>query len=224
MSALLRLYPRVWRDRYGDEMAWLLESRGVGWRDRLDLVGGAMDAWLHPARRSRIPPTAAVIAGGSWTMAATVMLLQPAPPDWPFYLVETLPLALAAGAALVVALMGVALRLGDGGGRLAAIVLLLGIGGSAAWIAAMALELLVGVPLPVLAAAQTVAMVGILLVGARLVLADDEPVGILTVVGPAAMLVPWTAGWLAFGAAWTAIGLVLWADRTSPTVPPGPSG
>jgi hypothetical protein len=31
--------------------------------------------------------------------------------------------------------------------------------------------------------------------------------------GPIAMLVPWTVLWLAFGAAWTAVGIVLSMER-----------
>ena len=38
-------------------------------------------------------------------------------------------------------------------------------------------------------------------------------IGPLLIVAGAAMLVPWTAGWVAFGAAWTAIGVVLLRDR-----------
>jgi len=48
MSALLRLYPRAWRDRYLDELSALLAERPPSSRDRLDLLGGALDAWLHP--------------------------------------------------------------------------------------------------------------------------------------------------------------------------------
>lgn len=224
MSMMLRLYPRAWRDRYEDEMGWLLEARPAGWRDRFDLVLGAADAWLHPPRRSWLPPAAALLGGGLWTLAATTLVLQPAPPDWPFYLVETLPLAITAGASMLVAAIGVALRLGDGGGRLARLVLLLAVGGLAAWVVALAIELGPGLALPVLAAAQTIAMVGMLLVGSRLVLADDEPVGAFLVAGTAAMLAPWTLGWLALGAAWTAIGIVLWADRVARVAPPGLAG
>jgi hypothetical protein len=55
MSALLRLYPRAWRDRYGDELAALLEEQPATLLDRLDLVRGAIDARMHP----QVPGTAA---------------------------------------------------------------------------------------------------------------------------------------------------------------------
>jgi hypothetical protein len=47
-SIWLRLYPRAWRARYGDELAALLEARTPSLEDRLDLVRGALDAHLHP--------------------------------------------------------------------------------------------------------------------------------------------------------------------------------
>ena len=41
---LVRLYPRAWRARYGDEFADLLTDRGVGPFDVLDVILGALDA------------------------------------------------------------------------------------------------------------------------------------------------------------------------------------
>jgi hypothetical protein len=48
MNALLRLYPRAWRERYLAEVTALLEERPPSLGDRLDLLRGAADAWLHP--------------------------------------------------------------------------------------------------------------------------------------------------------------------------------
>ncbi|HEY8167602.1 MAG TPA: hypothetical protein VIF84_02700 [Candidatus Limnocylindrales bacterium] len=48
MSHLLRLYPRAWRERYGDEMLALLETQPASPLDQLDLIRGALDARLHP--------------------------------------------------------------------------------------------------------------------------------------------------------------------------------
>jgi len=48
MSRLLRLYPSAWRDRHGEELLALLETRPPNLRDRIDLVRGALDARLHP--------------------------------------------------------------------------------------------------------------------------------------------------------------------------------
>jgi hypothetical protein len=46
---LLALYPRVWRRRYGAEVAELLAGRRFSLRVAVDLVAGAIDVWLHPA-------------------------------------------------------------------------------------------------------------------------------------------------------------------------------
>lgn len=48
MTRLIGLYPRRWRERYGDEFADLLEGRPASWSDRLDLLRGAVDAHRHP--------------------------------------------------------------------------------------------------------------------------------------------------------------------------------
>jgi hypothetical protein len=48
MTALLRLYPPAWRERYLDEITALLAERPASSRDRVDLLRGALDAWLHP--------------------------------------------------------------------------------------------------------------------------------------------------------------------------------
>ena len=48
MSWLLRLYPRRWRRRYGDELTQLLETEPRSFRLFLDLLAGALDARLNP--------------------------------------------------------------------------------------------------------------------------------------------------------------------------------
>lgn len=48
MSGLLRLYPRSWRERYGEEFAALISERPPSLSDRVDIVRGAVDARLHP--------------------------------------------------------------------------------------------------------------------------------------------------------------------------------
>lgn len=51
MSALVRLYPAAWRDRYEEEFLALLEARPPTLGDRLDIVRGAIDARVHPQVR-----------------------------------------------------------------------------------------------------------------------------------------------------------------------------
>jgi len=47
-SALIRLYPRAWRQRYGDEMRELLASQKPTFRTFADLAAGAIDARFNP--------------------------------------------------------------------------------------------------------------------------------------------------------------------------------
>ncbi len=46
--AILRAYPRAWRERYGVEVATLLASSPPGVGQMLDLLAGAVDARFHP--------------------------------------------------------------------------------------------------------------------------------------------------------------------------------
>jgi len=46
MKYLLRLYPSVWRERYGDELQTLLRDSGAGWCDGFDLLKGALQMRL----------------------------------------------------------------------------------------------------------------------------------------------------------------------------------
>lgn len=78
MSALVRLYPRPWRERYETEFLALLASRPPSIGDRVDIVRGAVDARLHPElsggggeRPGRTPPeriaaAASLAAGALW--------------------------------------------------------------------------------------------------------------------------------------------------------------
>ncbi|GLV60085.1 hypothetical protein KDH_69080 [Dictyobacter sp. S3.2.2.5] len=47
-ALLLHLYPRVWRDRYAEEMLEVLEARPLSMKDVLNVIFGACDAHLHP--------------------------------------------------------------------------------------------------------------------------------------------------------------------------------
>jgi hypothetical protein len=48
MNWLVRLYPARWRARYGDEFAAMLAGQRVSVGLLLDVIGGAVDAHLHP--------------------------------------------------------------------------------------------------------------------------------------------------------------------------------
>ncbi len=48
MSWLLRLYPARWRERYGEEFGAVLANQRASLGLVLDVLGGAIDAHLHP--------------------------------------------------------------------------------------------------------------------------------------------------------------------------------
>jgi len=93
MSAILRLYPRAWRERYGDELLALLEDRPPSPLDLIDLARGAFDARLHPQLPGTQPatpernnpmsdrlPGVAAMGGGLLFLAGVAMIgLAPLP-------------------------------------------------------------------------------------------------------------------------------------------------
>ncbi|WP_329079213.1 MULTISPECIES: hypothetical protein [unclassified Streptosporangium] len=65
----LRLYPKVWRRRYEEEVRELVEARPVRFRTVADLLAGAFDARVNRdlipgGSAMRIPPAAVLTAGG----------------------------------------------------------------------------------------------------------------------------------------------------------------
>ncbi len=90
MKTLIRLYPRAWRERYGEELSLLLEERPPGPFDALDLLLGALDAHLHAVggrgaaptstpRAARLGAGAAITGGALWMLAlATAVRDDPA--------------------------------------------------------------------------------------------------------------------------------------------------
>lgn len=51
-DSLLRLYPRAWRERYGDEFLALFDDRPVELPQIIDIVSGAIDAHLSSEVRA----------------------------------------------------------------------------------------------------------------------------------------------------------------------------
>jgi hypothetical protein len=51
---LLRLYPSAWRERYGDEFLATLGPDALRPQQVIDIVSGAIDAWLSPEVRRAI--------------------------------------------------------------------------------------------------------------------------------------------------------------------------
>jgi len=209
---LLRLYPRRWRERYEAEMTALLEAGEPSLRDRLDLVRGAIDAHLHPPQPSIVPPLAAIAGGGLWTVVAAGLAVQPVPADWPGFTIEVLPLASVAAACLLVALVGVALDLGDLQPGVA-VAVGLAIAAQAALLLALAGAMTGAWYTEPVGVALTASAVGIGAIGLLRFRRGDEVIGILLLTAPIALLVPTTAGWILFGLAWTAVGMIGLATR-----------
>lgn len=67
-TSLLRLYPRAWRDRYGEEFELLVDSEEGSLRLWLDLLAGAVDARTNP--RWHAAAAASAPEGGQPTMTA----------------------------------------------------------------------------------------------------------------------------------------------------------
>ena len=45
---MIRLYPAAWQQRYGEEFALVLGEQRASPGMIIDVLGGAVDAWLHP--------------------------------------------------------------------------------------------------------------------------------------------------------------------------------
>ena len=68
-ARLLRLYPRAWRDRYAEEFLAMIGPAPLRAQQAIDIVSGAIDAWLSPDVRRA---SAAASGGGSMTKMWTV--------------------------------------------------------------------------------------------------------------------------------------------------------
>jgi hypothetical protein len=105
MSALLRLYPGAWRERYGPEFEVLLAERPPSWRDVLDIVVSAIDARVSPQLTgapgiatpwsSRLSGASAILGGLGWCVVILVAGLVRSDEDY------TLPVFAAVGLMLL---------------------------------------------------------------------------------------------------------------------------
>ena len=71
MTWLIRLYPPAWRRRYGRELADLISTQPASFGTAIDLLAGAVDAWLNPQSS-----TAAVAADPKGTGAMIPKMLK----------------------------------------------------------------------------------------------------------------------------------------------------
>ena len=209
-TGLLRLYPSWWRERYGNEMAALLENRPPNARARLDLVRGAFDAHLRspePGRAPRRAVAAALIAGAAWTVAGVASVGGPTPPDWPGYLESTLPVAAVGAVAVLLAALGVARLAWSSNGPSLELAVLAIVLGHVGWAAALVVAALGGPYGGITAIAQTSAAIATVAIGLVLLRSGAHPIGEAVVVAGAVLLLPTPAAWLVVGASWTGIGL-----------------
>ena len=201
----LRLYPRDWRERYEVEMRAVLEARPLDGRMRLDLVRGAIDAHAHPRTPPTVPVLAALVAGLAWIVAGMASALQPVAPDWPGFLLETLPLGLigAIAASLVVMAIGRRSGLEPPGGTDPALAL--AFVGHGLWVAALAIAALGGPYGAITGAAQSAAAIGTIAVGLVRWRVGDRPLADAVLLAGTSLLIPSPLAWPVVGAAWLGI-------------------
>ena len=211
-SRYLGLYPRAWRERYGDELEALLEEERVGLRTRFDLVRGALDAHLHPAVPSRVPVLAAVTASALAVAHAIALATQPVATEWPGYLDDALPLIAGCVAASIPALIGLWLKVGDADGAFGRFGVLLAVVGHVAWLVALLGALLHLAYGPLTAVAATLAMTGMALLGVALAGRGRVVLGVFLAAAGLAGLAPPAWGWPAYAAAWTGVALAVVLD------------
>jgi hypothetical protein len=211
----LRLYPRAWRDRYEPEMLAVLEGRPVDWRTRVDLVRGALDAHVHPMTSPSIPVLAAIFAGVAWIVAGLAAATQPLPPDWPGFLIETLPVGLVGAVAALRVVLAVGRRSGLGGPRGTGLALATALVGHVALMLALAVALVGGPYGSITGAALSIAGVGTVLVGLVRARAGDHPLAGAVLIAGAALLVPTPVAWPVAGVAWIALAVA----AVSPSIP-----
>jgi hypothetical protein len=212
-SRYVGLYPRAWRDRYGDELQEVLERERLGIRTRLDLVRGALDAHLHPVAPSRLPVLAAVTASALAVSHAIALAAQPVATDWPGYQEESLPLIIGSVAASIPALIGLWLKLGDADGAFGRLGVILAVLGHVVWLVALAAAVTRLAYGPLTAAAATVAMAGTAVLGVALAGRARPVLGVLLAAVALAGVAPPAWGWAAYAAAWTAVAIVVVLDQ-----------
>jgi len=61
---LLRLYPRAWRERYGEEFLATVGHDSLRLQQVIDIVSGAIDAWLSTDVRHATAPSSVEPSGG----------------------------------------------------------------------------------------------------------------------------------------------------------------
>lgn len=74
-AGLLRLYPRAWRERYGDEFLATAGAGRLSVQQVIDIASGAIDAWLSSDVRNATRAISTATNGGS-TMTVRTMICR----------------------------------------------------------------------------------------------------------------------------------------------------
>ena len=74
VHGLLRLYPRAWRDRYGEEFVDVVGQRPLSVQQSVDIMMGAIDAWLSRRVRATVRGSGAGAASGGAKMIQQMKL------------------------------------------------------------------------------------------------------------------------------------------------------
>jgi hypothetical protein len=65
---LVRFYPRRWRERYGDEFVEVVGEKKLSAQQAIDILAGAVDAWISPSVRASVRSSAAGSGSGGAAM------------------------------------------------------------------------------------------------------------------------------------------------------------
>jgi hypothetical protein len=74
VDSLLKLYPRAWRERYGGELVQLVGARALSAQQVIDILAGAVDAWVSPSVRAAVRRPSSATAGKGAIMVRQLLL------------------------------------------------------------------------------------------------------------------------------------------------------
>ncbi len=72
-GTLLRLYPRAWRERYGEEFLAALDDRPLHWQQVVDIISAAIDARLSADVRAATAESRSRADGGGMMTLKSLM-------------------------------------------------------------------------------------------------------------------------------------------------------
>lgn len=73
---LLRLYPRAWRERYGEEFLALVGESPLRPQQMIDIIAGAVDAWMSADVRGATGSAHAGSNGGGLTVLKSLKVCE----------------------------------------------------------------------------------------------------------------------------------------------------